>query len=650
VKCLEEKLMSEEMFPVVSGDALCDFDLTRAMEFHKKKNAHVTVILSSVRTPLEYGVVLQDTLKKIFAFSEKPDWSETLSDQVNTGVYILSPSVLKEIPENEPFDFSQDLFPLLLKKGFSLYGFKDEGYWCDIGRIPTLYRCNQDLLEGKARTYFPRQGETLPAADGKGCYFLSHGATVEKGARVESGSVISPGVKLKKGCRVAASLVMEDTTLEEGSSALSSILCEKNCVEEGAVLTPGTVLGANSRLEKKAVTESGKRYPPQSVLFAQDPFHEKGLFLTERGSATGEHPGLDRDETERLGTAFARLYQKPVGILWDKEKKDSRYFALLFAGGVILSGQNAILFGEGEASVASFAAHRTGAPCVFVSEMEGKGVFFHYTSQGFPLLRKEVLSLSRLWEDKKLGENSGRILFQENMEEEYENALSRIIGEGNGKDVGFFGAHSVYLKKAAIKSGFSAYDLIREKGISLAVFPESLKLYLNGECIANTENARLFVISEEMRSGRKEFFLPRHAPRAFSERIYAGGGSLSYFSLQHTVLSEEARRQGAYDRYLYDLNFLGASLLRYLSPLEDSVILRRFREQPEIYITRLNYYPEETKKARILTLSSQQEKEGIRVEPGFYGIRIISEALSAEAALDHAFEYRGKLNEIEKSI
>jgi len=196
VKKLESWLSGEEFFLVMSGDALCDFDLGRAIDFHREKKAHVTIVLSSVKTPLEYGVVLSDTFEKIFAFSEKPDWSETFSDLVNTGVYILSPEVLKKIPAGKAFDFSHDLFPLLLQEGYRLFGYKDEGYWCDIGKIPTLYRCNLDVLSGKARTYLPPAGETRKSADGKGFCFISNGAEVASGAEIGSGSIISAGARL----------------------------------------------------------------------------------------------------------------------------------------------------------------------------------------------------------------------------------------------------------------------------------------------------------------------------------------------------------------------------------------------------------------------------------------------------------------------
>ena len=135
VKLLEDELRREEMFLVISGDALCDFDLARAFAFHREKKADATVILSSVKTPLEYGVVLQDSFEKIFAFSEKPDWSETFSDQVNTGVYILNPSCIDEIPEGEFFHITHLMEKIKARGGrvgcfpVSEHAWKDMGEW-----------------------------------------------------------------------------------------------------------------------------------------------------------------------------------------------------------------------------------------------------------------------------------------------------------------------------------------------------------------------------------------------------------------------------------------------------------------------------------------------------------------------------------------
>lgn len=64
--------------------------------------------------PLSYGVVITNDEGRITQFLEKPSWSEVFSDTVNTGIYILEPEVLDAIPDQEKYDFSQNLFPKLL--------------------------------------------------------------------------------------------------------------------------------------------------------------------------------------------------------------------------------------------------------------------------------------------------------------------------------------------------------------------------------------------------------------------------------------------------------------------------------------------------------------------------------------------------------
>src|SRR5918911_1021303 len=40
---------------IISGDALCDIDLTHLIDFHRDRNAAVTIGLKSVENPLEFG-------------------------------------------------------------------------------------------------------------------------------------------------------------------------------------------------------------------------------------------------------------------------------------------------------------------------------------------------------------------------------------------------------------------------------------------------------------------------------------------------------------------------------------------------------------------------------------------------------------------
>ena len=55
-----EEALKDDTFLVISGDALTDMDLTEMVRFHKENGALVTVGLTRVPDPLEFGIVIAD--------------------------------------------------------------------------------------------------------------------------------------------------------------------------------------------------------------------------------------------------------------------------------------------------------------------------------------------------------------------------------------------------------------------------------------------------------------------------------------------------------------------------------------------------------------------------------------------------------------
>src|SRR3989339_2146202 len=133
VKLATEKF--NEPFIVISADLVTNFDLTAAIKYHNSKKSSVTILLTRIANPLPYGIVITNGDGRIKRFLEKPSWSEVFSDTINTGIYILDPEILQYIPPGNSFDFSQDLFPLLLGESQPLYGYVAEGLWKDIGNL-----------------------------------------------------------------------------------------------------------------------------------------------------------------------------------------------------------------------------------------------------------------------------------------------------------------------------------------------------------------------------------------------------------------------------------------------------------------------------------------------------------------------------------
>src|SRR5437868_4956648 len=145
----------DETFLVISGDALCDVDLGALLAFHRERKAAVTIGLKAVENPLEFGIVVTDEEGRVERFLEKPSWGQVFSDTINTGIYVLEPEVMQHVPTDRPYDFSKELFPLLLEMGRPIYGHVFDGYWQDIGNLDQYREANFAALDGKVQLEVP---------------------------------------------------------------------------------------------------------------------------------------------------------------------------------------------------------------------------------------------------------------------------------------------------------------------------------------------------------------------------------------------------------------------------------------------------------------------------------------------------------------
>ncbi|MBE3581512.1 MAG: NTP transferase domain-containing protein [Thermoanaerobacteraceae bacterium] len=323
----------DQTFVVVSGDALTDFDLREAVAFHRERGALATLVLTQVENPLEYGVVITDPDGKIRAFLEKPSWGEVFSDRVNTGIYILEPEVLDLIPPDRPFDFSKDLFPLLLKEDKPLYGITLEGYWCDIGNIAQYWQAHQDILSGKARVRIVGEDrgnglvtgegvEIHPMAEIRGPVLIGGFCRIGPGARVGPYTVLGPYCRLGEGARAERAILWDGVTLRAGSRVEGGILLSRVSVEEGARVLEGAVVGDASRILARAEIRPQVKVWPEKCV-GQDAVLQETLVW---GQGTGRPlfigsavPGFLRgdfnpSQAARLAAAFGATFKPGASV------------------------------------------------------------------------------------------------------------------------------------------------------------------------------------------------------------------------------------------------------------------------------------------------------------------------------------------------
>lgn len=119
-------------FIVSNGDELKKINIPRMFRLHKRKDALVTLALTTVEDPSHYGVARLDG-SRIIEFVEKPKKEEAPSNLINAGFYIMEPEVIDMIPDGFSM-LEKDVFPKLAKLG-RLRGFPFAGQWFDIGTI-----------------------------------------------------------------------------------------------------------------------------------------------------------------------------------------------------------------------------------------------------------------------------------------------------------------------------------------------------------------------------------------------------------------------------------------------------------------------------------------------------------------------------------
>ncbi|MDD5102597.1 MAG: sugar phosphate nucleotidyltransferase, partial [Endomicrobiaceae bacterium] len=239
-------------FLVISGDVLTDFDISKAIEFHKQKKAIATMVLTRVSNPLQFGVVITDKDGKIERFLEKPSWGEVFSDTINTGIYILEPEVFDYIPENKDVDFSKDLYPRLLKENKGLYGYVAEGYWKDIGNHDEYRFAHYDILDGKVKIDVPGVKKEI---DGK-TVIIGENTVIEDGVIFDSNVIVGNNTIIKKGARIGKSVIGSDVTIGESSLILGSVLWNGVSVGSEASLKE-VVIGASTKLGERSSVQVG---------------------------------------------------------------------------------------------------------------------------------------------------------------------------------------------------------------------------------------------------------------------------------------------------------------------------------------------------------------------------------------------------------
>jgi len=272
-----EDALRDEPFLVISGDALTDIDLSELVRFHKDNGALVTVGLTRVPDPLEFGIIISDDDGRIQRFLEKPTWGQVFSDTVNTGIYVMEPEVLAEVPAGEAVDWSGQVFPRLLERGAPLYGWIADGYWEDVGTLESYLKAQADVLAARVQVeidgfevspgvWIAEGAEVDPEAVLTGPLCIGDYAKIEAGAQLREFTVVGSNVIVKEGAFLHRAVVHNNVYVGRGVTLRGCVVGKNTDVMGSARIEEGAVVGDECVIEPDAYLSAGvKVYPFKTI-------------------------------------------------------------------------------------------------------------------------------------------------------------------------------------------------------------------------------------------------------------------------------------------------------------------------------------------------------------------------------------------------
>lgn len=238
--------MLKEEFLYFSFVGYSDADFTKAVEFHREKEAFATILMTKDSS---LGRISADKNGRITRFEEKKLWSILPNPPSGTGIYILKRDIVRFIPEESSTDMAEAVLPSLVRAGKSIYaahlGEKSEDM-CDFS---SYMRANFTAAEGICK---------------RGAY-VEEGAQVETGALLESPCYIAKGAHIAKGAKIYAySVIGKNTRVAAGVSVKRSVVGEgctisKDAALRGCILGRGVRVGSGTSVYEQAVVGDGTK-------------------------------------------------------------------------------------------------------------------------------------------------------------------------------------------------------------------------------------------------------------------------------------------------------------------------------------------------------------------------------------------------------
>ena len=269
---------------ILSGDHIYKMDYEVMLEYHKANNADVTI--AAMPVPIEeasrFGILITDDNNKITEFEEKP--ANPRSNLASMGIYIFSWKALKEalikLSEEPGCDFGKHVIPYCFEQGKRIFAYEYNGYWKDVGTIPSLWEANMEVLdpEHSGINLFDENWKIYSRNSGMTGHRIGENAVLDNclitdGCNIKGTvrhSILFSGVTVEEGAIVEDAVVMGHSTIKAGAVVRHCIIAENATVEEDAVVgakPEGEGVGEVATIAADVTIGKGAKIGPSAMIY-----------------------------------------------------------------------------------------------------------------------------------------------------------------------------------------------------------------------------------------------------------------------------------------------------------------------------------------------------------------------------------------------
>lgn len=447
-----------ETFIIVSGDLVTNFDFKKIEKFHKEKKSKLTIGLTSVENPLQFGVVIANKNGEIEKFLEKPSWGEVFSDTINTGIYMLEPEIMNYIPYGHNFDFAKDLFPKLMKENITLWGCSLEGYWRDVGNPESYRDVYKDIFNEEVVLQFAGNQESMPQA----VIYKEKGVEIHEKVRLKGVVVLGKNVKISEGvtlenvclgdnCQIGKhveliqSVLWQNVEVQTKSKLKNAVICNDTIIKEEIKVSLGVIVAEQCEINKKVSFERDVIIWPDKVIDEKSVVSQNIIWgdkykssIFQAGKVIGRtNIELSSQMAAKLAESFGSILPIGSNVYVSRDyHKSSRMLKRAFLSGILSTGVNVFDVENVSSNVMRHNLSNNDDVIAgvhvrqsVINETETEIIF--YTNEGLPLdtnLAKSVERIFFLENFRRVNYNQiGDIFENENIVEKYVKDITQSI-------------------------------------------------------------------------------------------------------------------------------------------------------------------------------------------------------------------------------